>query len=180
MGTIITNKVRFCYAHVFEPYARNETDKKQYSVCILIPKSDKRVGSKLTTYEKCMAAIKEALEDGKSKKFGGKIPLDYDNPIHDGDVKRPDDPAYKGMWFVNARTTVKPEIRDADNEAIMSNSEFYSGVWGRASISFYPFNVSGHKGVACGLRNLQTYNEGENLVGGSSAEKDFEDTDDLM
>ena len=62
----------------------------------------------------------------------------------------------------------------------MDKEEFYSGCYGRASINFYAFNVSGNKGIAAGLNNLQKLEDGERLSGGSSAEEDFSDDDDMM
>ena len=55
----------------------------------------------------------------------------------------------------------------------MNRSEVYSGVYGRASISFYAFNANGNKGIACGLNNLQKISDGEPLGGKASAESDF-------
>ena len=57
-------------------------------------------------------------------------------------------------------------------------SEVYSGVYGRASITFYAFNSSGNKGIACGLNNLQKIRDGEPLGGKASAESDFATDDD--
>ena len=54
----------------------------------------------------------------------------------------------------------------------------YSGVYGRASISFYAFNSSGNKGIACGLNNLQKIRDGEPLGGKASAESDFASDED--
>lgn len=56
--------------------------------------------------------------------------------------------------------------------------EVYSGVYGRASISFYAFNSSGNKGIACGLNNLQKIRDGEPLGGKASAESDFASDED--
>lgn len=173
---VITGKVRFSYANVFEPKAMNEGADPKYSVSLIIPKSDKK------TLNKIEAAIKTALEEGKAK-FGGKIPANYKNPLRDGDDERPDDENYKGAMFVNANATNKPGVVDADLNPIMDKDEFYSGCFGRASINFYAFNVSGNKGVACGLNNLQKLEDGDRLAGGSSAEEDFgsdSDDDDLM
>ena len=74
---------------------------------------------------------------------------------------------------------------DADCQPILTRSEVYSGVYGRASISFYAFNSSGNRGVACGLNNLQKIRDGEPLGGRASAESDFsyfddEDDDDFL
>ena len=67
---------------------------------------------------------------------------------------------------------------DAECQPILTRSEVYSGVYGRASISFYAFNSSGNRGVACGLNNLQKIRDGEPLGGRASAESDFSDFDD--
>ena len=58
----------------------------------------------------------------------------------------------------------------------------YSGVYGRASISFYAFNSNGNKGIACGLNNLQKIRDGEPLGGRTRAEDDFatDDDDDFL
>lgn len=66
---------------------------------------------------------------------------------------------------------------DADRNPILTRSEVYSGVYGRASITFYAFNSPGNRGIACGLNNLQKIRDGEPLGGKASAESDF-DTDD--
>ena len=67
---------------------------------------------------------------------------------------------------------------DADCNPILTRSEVYSGVYGRASISFYAFNSNGNRGIACGLNNLQKIRDGESLGGRASAESDFADDDE--
>lgn len=54
----------------------------------------------------------------------------------------------------------------------------YSGVIGRASITFYAFNSNGNKGIACSLNNLQKLADGEPLGSKASAESDFGTSDD--
>ena len=63
-------------------------------------------------------------------------------------------------------------------QPIIDTSEVYSGVYGRASITFYAFNSNGNKGIACGLNNLQKIADGEPLGGKTRAEDDFADLDD--
>lgn len=165
--------VRFSYAHVHEPYSMEEGGTKKYSISILISKDDK------ATIKKIEAAIALALEQGKAK-FGGKIPTKWKNPLRDGDEERQDDETYENCMFVGASSTRKPGIVDENTDEIMSQDEFYSGCYGRASVNFYPFNVSGNKGVAAGLQNLQKLKDGDKLSGGgSSAADDFGDDDDL-
>lgn len=70
----------------------------------------------------------------------------------------------------------------ADRNPILTRSEVYSGVYGRASITFYAFNSSGNRGIACGLNNLQKIRDGEPLGGKASAESDFatDEDDDFL
>lgn len=169
---VITGKVRFSYAHVFEPHAVEEGQTKKYSVSLIIPKKDKK------TIKAIEDAIQAAFDAGIASKFGGKTPKKWKNPLRDGDDER-DDEAYKDAFFVNASSTNKPGLVDADLNPILSKDEFYSGCFGRASVNFYAFNTSGNVGVACGLNHLQKLEDGDNLGGGgSSAESDFGSADD--
>lgn len=162
---VVTGKVRFSYANVYEAKSINGSDPK-YSVSLIIPKSDKK------TLAEIKAAIDQAKKDGISK-FGGKVPANLKLPLRDGDVDRADDEAYKDSYFINANSKDKPGIVDKNINPILDQTEFYSGCYGRASINFYAFNQNGNKGVACGLQNLQKLSDGEPLSGRSRAEDDF-------
>ena len=173
---VITGKdTRWSYCNVWEPKAINGGTPK-FSVSLLIPKKD------TVTVNKIKAAIEAAYREGEAKlKGNGKTvpPLTaIKTPLRDGDAERPDDPAYAGHYFVNANSATAPGIVDVDCQPILTRSEVYSGVYGRASISFYAFNSSGNRGVACGLNNLQKIRDGEPLGGRASAESDFSDFDD--
>ena len=60
----------------------------------------------------------------------------------------------------------------------MDEEEIYSGVWCYFSISFYGYDVSGNRGVACGLNNLKKYKDDDRLGGRASADSDFSDFED--
>ena len=138
---VITGKVRFSYVHVFEPAAVSEgSDDKKYSVSIIISKSDK------ATLKKINDAIEAAKQAGIAK-WGGKLPKSLKLPLRDGDAER-DEECYENSYFLSAKTDRKPGIVDADLNEIMSRDEFYSGCYGRASITFFPFDVNGSKGIA--------------------------------
>lgn len=166
---------RWSYANVWEPKAM-EGGKPKFSVSLIIPKSD------TVTVGKIRAAIEEAYRDGQSKlKGNGKsVPAlsTLRTPLRDGDLERPDDPAYANAYFVNANSTTAPGVVDANRNEILDKSEVYSGCYGRASISFYAFNANGNKGIACGLNNLQKIKDGEPLGGRASAESDFATEED--
>lgn len=168
---VVTGKVRLSYAKVWEPESQNEGEDKKFSTAILIPKSD------TATIEKIKAAIELAKEHGKSKVAdkNGKIPANLKTPLRDGDVDKPDDPTYAGMYFLNASTRTRPGIVDINRNAIMDRDEVYSGCYCLASINFYAYNSNNSKGIAAGLNNLMKVADGERLGGGSSAEDDFKD-----
>ena len=160
---------RFSYCSVWEPKSVNGGDPK-YSVSILIPKADKE------TERKIRAAIQDVYKnsEGVLKGKGAMPPLSaLRTPLRDGDTDRPDDPAYAGMWFLNANSSNKPQIVDGAINPILDRSEFYSGCYGRASISFFAYNSNGNRGIACGLNNLQKLRDGESLGGRSTAAADF-------
>lgn len=162
---VVTGKVRFSYAHVFEPQAAQEGGVPKYSVSIIIPKSDK------DTIERINKAIEQVKEDNKSV-WGGTIPKGLKGGLRDGDAEK-DDPAYANSYFINANSQQKPGVVDQDLNPIIDRSEFYSGCYGRASISFFAYNSNGSKGVGCGLNNVQKMEEGEKLGGATTAAEDF-------
>lgn len=175
MKVITGPDTRWSYANVWEAKSINGGTPK-FSVSLIVPKSDTK------TVAKIRAAIESAYHDGESKlKGNGKsVPpmAALKIPLRDGDSERPDDPAYANAYFINANSTTAPGIVDADRNPILTRSEVYSGVYGRASISFYAFNSNGNKGIACGLNNLQKVRDGEPLGGKTSAESDFATDDD--
>jgi hypothetical protein len=168
---VVTGKVRFSYANVFQPRAAVEGQEPKYSICILIPKTDKK------TLAKINAAIKAAAEQGKER-WGGRVPANLKTPLRDGDEERPDQPEFQGHYFLNANSKFKPGIVDRNLDPIMDQTEFYSGCYGRASINFYAYSVSGNRGVAAGLNNLQKLEDGEPLGGRVSAQSEFGGLDD--
>lgn len=173
---VITGKdTRWSYANVWEAKSINGSTPK-FSVSLIIPKSD------TVTVQKIKKAIEAAYKEGEAKLKGNSKTLPPINaiktPLRDGDIERPDDPAYANSYFINANSATAPGIVDADCNPILNRSEVYSGVYGRASINFYAFNSNGNRGVAVGLNNLQKIRDGEPLGSRVSAEDDFATSDD--
>ena len=176
---VITGICTFSYLNCWEPRAI-EGGKPKFSVSLIIPKTDTE------TVKKINAAIQAAYDEGQSrlKGNGRSVPplSSLRTPLRDGDVDRPDDETYSGCWFINANSDNAPGVVDADRQPILTRSEMYSGVKGRASINMYAYNVNGNRGIACGLNNLQKISDGTPLGGKSRAEDDFdtEDEDDFL
>ena len=164
---VVTGVVRLSYANVWEPKPTDE-GKLKYSVSLIIPKTDTKTVSDIH------AAIDAAIEDGKGK-FGGKVPnkSSIKLPLRDGDIDRPDDPAYANAYFLNANSVTAPLIVDRRVKPVMERSEVYSGAYAKVSVNFYAFNKKGNRGIACGLGNIQKIRDGEPLGGRTNPEDDF-------
>lgn len=171
MSNLVTGKVRFSYANVFEPRASQNGGDPKYSITLLIPKSDN------DTYQRIIAEINKTLQENVADTFKGVMPANPRMPIYDGDGLRESGEAFgpecKGCWVISAKSNTAPEIVDANCQPILSKNEFYSGCYGRASIRFYAYNQNGNKGIGCGLGNVQKLEDGQPLDGRTSAAEDF-------
>ena len=147
-----TGLVRFMYPNVLEPRAFKEGQEKKYSVLILIDKSD------TPTVTEINKRVAEAKDAGKLK---GEMKL----PLKDGDVLYPDDENFKGKYFIQARSKFKPGVVDAMRKPITDPEIIYGGCYGRAVLTFLPYN-EGSKGVAARLKAVQKITDGERLGGG--------------
>ena len=170
MAHLVTGKVRLSYEHIWEPASINDSDEK-YSVSLIIAKSDTK------TVKDIQNAVEQAKQDGKAK-FGGRIPANLKLPLRDGDIERPDDEAYKDCYFINCNSKEQPQIVDRKVKPILDRNEFYSGCYGRASISVYAYNVNGNRGIAASVNSVQKIRDGEPLGGRTRAEDDFEAYED--
>ncbi len=174
---VITGKVRLSFVALLAPSSIDGGDEK-FSAVLMIPKDDKN------TLKMVKAAVDAAKENGKSKKWGGKIPPSLDLPLHDGDTEKDLEkyPEFAGHYYINAKSNTKPEVvkpigKGADDkmkfQEITDSTEIYSGCYARVSLNFYPFDKKGNKGVAAGLNSVVKVQDGEFLGGRSSAQDDF-------
>jgi hypothetical protein len=175
MSKVVTGpETRFSYANVWEAKAIQPGQDPKFSVSLIISKDD------TATLKAVNAAIATAKAEGKEKHGAAFLQGKLRECLRDGDEERPDDAAYKNAYFINANSKTAPSIVDESVSPILDRKDFYSGCYGRASISIYPYNnVS--KGIGCGLGNLQKLKDGDQLGGGSTASEDFgvEFEDDL-
>ena len=162
---------RISFANIWEPKAINGGDEK-YSVSCLIPKSDKK------TLARIQKAVEAAKEDGKTRKWSGKIPPNLKLPLRDGDIDRPDDENYEDCYFLNASSKDAPQVVDRKVNPVLDPMMVYSGCYCNVSVNFYAFNATGNRGVAAGLGNIQFVRDGERLSGKASADADFDALED--
>jgi len=169
-GKVVFGPCRLSYTHLLQKYVGNAGGEGKYQTNVLIPKSEK----------KTVAAIQQAIENAKriavQSKWGGKEPKKLEMPLKDGDVEK-DDEVYAGHLYVNAKCETKPGVVDKHRQPIMDEEEVYSGMWAVVSVTFYGYDVSGNRGVACGLNNVMKYKDDDRLGGRVSAQADFEGID---
>ena len=170
-STIVIGPVRFSYLHCWEPSAMNPGEKERYSVSAIISKKDK------ATINKIKKAIEVAKQVGKESKFAGKIPTNLKLPLRDGDVDRPEDENYANSYFLSCHSSTQPGIVDKNRNVITDRDEVYSGAFGYLNITFYPFNVSGSKGIAVGFNHLMKTKDGERLAASVDLETAFDEVE---
>lgn len=161
---------RFSFLHCWEPDSVNGSEPK-YSVSAIIPKTD------TATVNAIKAAIEVAKKESASK-WGGKVPPNLKLPLRDGDIDRPEDEAYAGCYFLNANSRQAPQVVNSRVEAVLDQSEVYSGCYGKISVTFYGYNSNGNRGIAVGLGNIQKLRDGESLGGRAKASEEFDSVQD--
>lgn len=171
---VVTGKVRFSYAHVFEPQEPiNGQGDPKYSVTLLIPKND------TATLGKIKEAIDAAREKYCQRNGANALPAKPNHTLRDGDGQRDsgDDfgPECKGCYVLKASSKHRPVVVDAFRKEITNPDEVYSGCYGRACIEFYGYNTAGQKGVTAALLSIQKLSDGERLGGVVGSADDFDD-----
>lgn len=177
-GTLITGKVKFIYTSVFN-FAKSidgeVTDK--YSVCIIIDKEDTET----------IANIKMAINDTLTYKFKGKNKPTSKQAMsifHDGDedkLNKKDYAHFKGKYYINASTKIKPKVIDNQKATIYDDNGFGDGSVGYASLVFYPYEVKVKSGIGCGLRNILVTDNSDRIQNYNNddfADFEFIDNDD--
>lgn len=174
---VTTGVCRLGYVHLDKPYSMVPGGEEKYSVQILIPKTDSATVSAL------QMEIEKTKEYGLANKWNGAAPPNVPTPIHDGDGVKDNGEPYgeeaKGCYVMNAscRASDRPRVVDVNLQDIIDPTEIYSGMYGRVSVNFYPYNYNGRKGIGCGLNHVQKVKDGEMLGGQKvSAEAAFSDS----
>lgn len=175
---VVFGPCRLSYTHVFSKYSPDGVGAGKFMTNVLIPKSEEKTVNALNK------AIEAARKAGIVSKWSGKDPKKLDLPLRDGDDK--EDETYADHFYLNAKCNTRPGVVDKKCVPIVDEEEIYSGVWAIVSVTFYAYDVSGNKGIACGLNNIMKFKDDEYLGGRVSAESDFsgmdfddEDDDDL-
>ena len=177
MAAVTINDVRFSYLNVFQakPPFNNPAGEAKFSTTILVPKSNTQAKAVIDQ------AIAAAIEAGVSTKWNNVRPPQPAICVHDGDGVRPSDgqpfgEECKGCWVftASAKADHPPFVVDAQVQPIIDPTQVYSGMWGNVSVSFFPYNSAGKKGIGCGLNGLQKTRDGEPLSARVTAQDAFQ------
>lgn len=157
---------RASYAFLFAP-RKNDAGEDQYSMTLLIPKTDERVAqwkaaAKAVGVAQFGANFVELVKAGRIR-----------FPFRDGDVEKPDDPNYKGHFFLSMRNTNKPTVVDHNVEVLTNTDGFGSGDYCLVSGRFFAYDSKGNKGVSFSLGNVQRTRKGERLDNTVDARTEF-------
>lgn len=160
---VLTPEFRVSYPAVFEPRSAIEGQEKKFSLVMLFDKK--------TNIDALKNAAVMAIQDkwGPDK---AKWPKNLRLPFRDGSEK--DTAGYEDTTFISASSKTKPGVVDADVVKIIDPGEFYGGCYARATVRAFAYDVSGNRGVAFWLQNVQKTRDGEPLGGKNKPESDFD------
>lgn len=160
------------YVFVLEPRA-DQQGKLYYSLALLVAKNREAELAPLRNLVQQVAVEKFGAKAGDLMK-AGKIR----NPIRDGDLEKPEDKNYKGVFFMSMKTNKKPGIIDAKKNEVFTDDDVYSGCLLRCSVNVYAYDTSGNKGVGLWLNNIQVLHKGTRLDGRKAATEEFDEYQD--
>lgn len=167
---VVTGKVRLSYPTLFKAKAAEEGQDPKFSVEVLIPKTDVKTVAKIRAAQNAAANSDKglkALQTQNPPTWGDeKFPAKkFTDTLRDGDDDDENEgrPERAGHWFMNVRSSAqyKPGVVDKDTQPVMDESEVYGGVYGRVSMTAFPFNTQGNKGISFGLNSVQVLGYGD-------------------
>lgn len=169
---VITPEVILSYPHLFEPQAPPNTDSEpKYSAALVFPEGRGVDGESIKAMQQAALEVGQArfgdgFADGVRKgKFHWPFNSDEETVAEKGYAR-----FGEGTIFVNANSkqrpgvvSIVPDPNTGKPMVIEDEEKVYPGVIARVSVTFYPFSVSGNKGVGVGLNNVQIVRDGERL-----------------
>ena len=147
--------------------------KAKFSVCAVWDPS--KFSPKEKELWQAMKVLADETSMEKFKKKLDQLPGNFKKPFRDGAEKEDLTGFGPGKVFSNLSSLMRPGVIDRDRTPITDYEEVYPGCYARATITSYAYDVSGGRGVAFGLQNLQKVKDGDRLDSRTDASEDFED-----
>lgn len=160
---VVLQNCRCSFVKILRPESQFEGQNRQYSMTVLLPKSD------VVGKQNLDNAIESAKQTGLQTKFGGQMPPALHIPIYDGDGARQSGeqfgPECKGHWVftVRANEGYPPQVVDQQFQPVIDESMIYSGMYAHVAIEPFPYASHGRKGIGLSLIAVQKSADGEPL-----------------
>ncbi|VGQ12965.1 hypothetical protein SB5439_05120 [Klebsiella variicola] len=169
---MIISNVRIAFADIFVPKAQGDNPQEKFAATFLIPEGSE-IEKKI---EAEILAKAEAKWPGKGaqtiKSIRGNNMRFCFRPEGEKDYN-----GFAGNRFFKATNVARPTIIDRDKTPLtQADGKPYAGCYVNASVEFYAYENNG-KGIACQLKGIQFFKDGDAFSGGGVASPD--DFDDL-
>lgn len=122
-----------------------------------------------------LGPMKLLAKQAMDEKWPKGPPSGFRSPFRNGSEK-PDLDGYEGTIFVKVSSKRKPKVVDLNLQEIIDKDVVYAGCYVRASVTCFPYDTMGNRGVAFGLLSMQMVRDGEAFGVVSDPEKDFFDS----
>ena len=169
---VIIRRAIIHWPNLLAPRRNDDGSADKYGCQVIIPKDAAEI-----------PALKEAMKQAKEKSnLRGKCAVNF----HDGDAKDEDgnyvkdDACYRGHYYFNASAKKAPGVVIGKDRRPATEDDIYAGAGAAVSVTAFGYNREGNRGVSWGLNNVWiTDTTLPVLAGRASAEKDFEDVEDI-
>ncbi len=192
---LITCEFRVSYPHLFVPQAPPGSDKKKFSITMLLDKTKDMTGlspeGEPRTFQNIMTRAKLNFLGPKVDWPEGIVSpwIDGDVPNKKGEVRE----GYAGCRILTAKANVdqRPSVVGPDMEPITDANLLYPGCYARAYIQAYVHEYMGTIRVLLSLDHVQKIRDGKSFGGkkpveqvfrpivGAAAADESDDDDDL-
>lgn len=171
---LVTGECRLSYCNLLEAKAINNGATKNFSVKILIPKTDTATVAALTKARD--AARQNGVTEGKRpfSSYSPQLLATMTVSLKDGDTDFPDNPECAGCWVLNAKTPEDkpPGVLNEKRERVTNPTDVYSGMYGKVHLQLYPYDTAGNKGIGVSLQNVMKTKDGDPLGGARKKAED--------
>lgn len=174
---VTLKNVRLSFAHIFTAQVKEQDDgskTKKFNCSFLIPEDTKQ--GKLN-----IAAMEDAIEEAKEKKWGDNIPKLKSEKLCLRDGNNEDWDGYEGHMYVSASNTKRPAIIDRDKTPLSEeDGRPYSGCYVNAVVRVWAMDNKHGKRVNASLEAIQFVKDGDPFSGFTPVDVDskFEDLGD--
>lgn len=164
------------FPNLFSPRPRAPGGEPVYQCSLLFDQAAQRDPAYAALRRAVLDCIEQSFGAGKSKDAAFMQGLRL--PFRDTSDKQYKGYDIPGGKFISPWTKTKPGLVDAQRKEILLAEDVWPGQLARATVSPFPYNTSGNRGVSFALNNLQICrSDGERLDGRVKAEDDFPDYD---